>query len=94
MRSHDKEKRYQKDTLNFVYCMATYGHYRLCFGNHFHRPLFCINLTPDEHYEKYVGLGYSFDIVDKSKEFFKIDAYKGYILGKEICSNLSFSLTN
>ena len=59
-----------------------------------HRPLFCVNLTPDEHYEKYVGIGYSFDIVDNSKEFFKIDAYKGYILGQEICSNMSFSLTN
>lgn len=59
-----------------------------------HRPLFCINLTPDEHYEKHVGLGYSFDIVDNSKEFFKIDAYKGYILGQELCSNISFSLTN
>lgn len=52
-----------------------------------HRPLFCINLTPDEQYEKFVGLGYSFDIVDNSEGFFKIDAYKGYILGKEICGN-------
>ena len=52
-----------------------------------HRPLFCINLTPDEHYEKFVGLGYSFDIVDNSKEFFKIDAYKGYLLGQEVCGN-------
>ena len=59
-----------------------------------HRPLFSINLTPSEHYEKYVGIGYSFDIVDNSKEFFIIDAYKGYILGQEICSNMSFSLTN
>ena len=59
-----------------------------------HRPLFSINLTPSEHYEKYVGIGYYFDIVDNSKEFFKIDAYKGYILGQEICSNMSFSLTN
>lgn len=48
-----------------------------------HRPL----LTPDEHYERFVGLGYSFDAVDHSKEFFKIDAYKGYILGQEICGN-------
>ena len=45
-----------------------------------HRPLFCINLTPDEHYEKYVGLGYSFDVVDKSKEFLKINAYRGCLL--------------
>ncbi|MBQ2883218.1 MAG: hypothetical protein IJE43_05520 [Alphaproteobacteria bacterium] len=52
-----------------------------------HRPLFCVNLTPDEHYEKFVGLGYSFDIVDNSKEFFKIDAYKGYIFGQEVCGN-------
>ncbi|MBQ3258666.1 MAG: hypothetical protein IJA67_14840 [Oscillospiraceae bacterium] len=52
-----------------------------------HRPLFCINLTPDEYYEKFIGLGYSFDIVDNSKEFFKIDAYKGYILGREVCGN-------
>lgn len=52
-----------------------------------HRPLFCINHTSDEHYEKFVGLGYSFDIVDNSKEFFKIDGYKGYILGQEICGN-------
>ena len=52
-----------------------------------HRPLFCINLTPDEHYEKFVGLGYSFDIVDNSKEFFKIDAYKGYPLGQVVCGN-------
>lgn len=59
-----------------------------------HRPLFCIDLTPDEHYEKYAGLGYSFDIVDHSKEFFKIDAYKGYILGQEVCRNMSFSLTD
>lgn len=59
-----------------------------------HRPLFCINLTPDEHYEKYVGLGYSFDVVDKSKELLKIDAYRGYIFGQEICSNISLSLTN
>ena len=59
-----------------------------------HRPLFCINLTPDVHYEKYVDIGYSFEIVDNSKEFFKIDAYKGYIIGQEICSNMSFSLTN
>lgn len=59
-----------------------------------HRPLFCINLTPDEHYEKYVGLGYSFDVVDKAKEFLKIDAYRGYIFGQEICSNISFTLTN
>ena len=59
-----------------------------------HRPLFCINLTPDEHYEKYVGLGYSFDVVDKSKEFLKIDAYREYIFGQEICSNISFTLTN
>jgi len=59
-----------------------------------HRPIFCINLTPDKHYERYIGLGYSFDIVDNSKEFLKIDAYKGYLLGKEICRNFSFSLTD
>lgn len=41
-----------------------------------------------------MGIGYSFDIVDNSKEFFKIDAYKGYILSREICSNMSYSLTN
>lgn len=52
-----------------------------------HRPLFCINLTPNENYEKFVGLGYSFDIVDNSKEFFKIDAYKGYLLGQVVCGN-------
>ena len=52
-----------------------------------HRPLFCVNLTPDEHYETFAGLGYSFEIVDHSDEFFKIDAYKGYILGQEICGN-------
>ena len=52
-----------------------------------HRPLFCINLTPNEHYEKFVGLGYSFDIVDNSKEFSKIDAYKGYLLGQVVCGN-------
>lgn len=52
-----------------------------------HRPIFCINQTPDEHYEKFVGLGYSFDIVDNSKEFFKIDAYRGYLFGQEIFGN-------
>ena len=29
-----------------------------------HRPLFCINLTPDEHYEKYEG------VIDKISSWF------------------------
>lgn len=52
-----------------------------------HRPIFCINIKSDGHYEKYVGFGYSFDIIDNSQEFFKIDAYKGYVFGKEVCKN-------
>ena len=52
-----------------------------------HRPLFCVNLTPNEGIQKFVGFGYSFHIMDNSEEFFKIDAYKGFLLGHEICGN-------
>ena len=52
-----------------------------------HRPLFCINLTHDAGIQKFVGLGYSFNIMDNSEEFFKIDAYKGFLFGQEICGN-------
>ena len=52
-----------------------------------HRPLFCIRLASDAHSEKFAGLGYSFDLIDRSKGVFEIDAYKRYILGREICGN-------
>ena len=51
------------------------------------RPLFCLHLTPDAGHARFVGLGYSFDIVDNSPAFFAIDAYKGYVFGWEVCGN-------
>lgn len=82
-------KKVKKKTLILLICIAWLV---MCITDFAlamtcHRPIFCVNMTANEHYEEYSGIGYSFDIVDNSEEFFKIDGYQGYLLGIRICGN-------
>ena len=52
-----------------------------------HRPLFCLNRTPGAAHARFIGLGYSFDVADNSESFWEIDAYRGFLLGREVCAN-------